>query len=84
MEMPETIFAVLIGIATLGALGVAMRAWGQGPAARRGGMGWLIFAASGAIQVLNLLAGYQLWLAILTTVGMGVGIWMGWATVRRA
>lgn len=84
MEMPETIFAVLIGIATLGALGVAMRAWGQGPAARRGAMGWLIFAASGAIQVLNLLAGYQLWLAILTTVGMGVGIWMGWATVRRA
>jgi hypothetical protein len=83
MEMPETIFAALIGLGTLIALGVAMRAWGQGPAARQGATGWLIFAAAGAIQVVNLLTGYNMWLAILTTLGMAVGLWMGRATVRR-
>lgn len=83
MEMPETFFAALIGIVTLGALGVAARAWGQGPAARQGAVGWLIFAAAGAIQVVNLLTGYTVWLAILTTIGMAAGLWMGRATVRR-
>lgn len=81
--MPETIFAALIGLGTLVALGIAARAWGQGPAARQGAVGWLIFAAAGAIQVVNLLTGYNMWLAILTTLGMAVGLWMGRATVRR-
>jgi hypothetical protein len=81
--MPETIFAALIGLGTLVALGIAARAWGQGPAARQGAIGWLIFAAAGAIQVVNLLTGYNMWLAILTTIAMGAGLWMGRATVRR-
>jgi hypothetical protein len=83
MEMPETIFAALIGLGTLIALGVAMRAWNQGPAGRQGAIGWLIFAAAGAIQVVNLLTGYNMWLAILTTIGMAVGLWMGRTTLRR-
>lgn len=81
--MPETIFAALIGLGTLVALGIAARAWGQGPAVRQGAVGWLIFAAAGAIQVVNLLTGYNMWLAILTTLAMAVGLWMGRATVRR-
>ncbi|HMQ31026.1 MAG TPA: hypothetical protein PKD53_09870 [Chloroflexaceae bacterium] len=83
MEMPETIFAALIGIGTLMALVVAARVWGRGEAGRQAATGWLIFAAAGAIQVVNLLTGYNVWLAILTTVAMGVGLWMGRGTVRR-
>jgi hypothetical protein len=83
MEMPETIFAALIGLASLVALGIAVRALGQGAASRQGAMGWLLFAGAGAIQVVNLLSGYNVWIAILTTVAMGAGLWMGRATVRR-
>lgn len=84
MEMPETIFAILIGIASLVALGIAARAWNQGTAVRQGATGWLLFAASGLIQVVNLLTGYNVWLAILTTVGMAAGLWMARTTLRRA
>lgn len=83
MEMPNTIFAVLIGLVSLVALGMAARVWGRGESGRRAGMGWLVFAASGAIQVVNLLSGYNVWLAILTTLGMLAGIWMGRAMLRQ-
>jgi hypothetical protein len=33
--------------------------------------------------VVNLLTGYNMWLAILTTLAMALGLWMGRATVRR-
>lgn len=83
MNMPETIFAVLIGLATLGALALAARMWGQGAATRHAAMGWFLFAGSGLVQVVNLLSGYSLWLAILTTLGMLAGLWMARTTMRR-
>lgn len=83
MDMPETIFAALIGIGSLMALAVAARVRGRGEAGRQAALGWLIFAVAGAVQVVNLLTGYNLWLAILTTVGMGAGLWMGRGTVRH-
>lgn len=83
MEMPETLFAVLIGLTTLGALAMAMRARGQGEIGRQSSTGWLIFAAAGAVQVVNLLTGYNVWIAILTTLGMAAGLWMARATLRR-
>jgi hypothetical protein len=83
MEMPNAIFAALIGLLTLAAIAVAVRAWGQGEAGRQAATGWMLFAAAGAVQVINLLTGYNLWLAILTTAGMAAGLWMGRATTSR-
>lgn len=69
--MLNTIFAVLLGALALYAVYAAVRA-GSG----RPRMGWGVIALAAAVQVLNLVTTYSLVLAIVTTVGLLLGIWL--------
>jgi hypothetical protein len=77
MQTLQTLFAVLLGIAALGALVAAVRAFGQGAPARMRGYAWLIFAVSAGAQVANLLLGYSWPISALSALGMVVGVWLG-------
>lgn len=77
--MPNTIFAVLLGVLALYAVFAAVRAAGGRPR-----MGWLLIAAAAVAQVVNLVSGYSLVLAILTTVGILAGLWMIRSPARPA
>ena len=76
--------AVLLGVAAVVGLVMAVRDWGHGPAGRSRAVGLLIFTAAAAIQVVNLLMGYNWLISGLTTLGLFVGLWMGLPRPRRA
>lgn len=69
--MPNTIFAVLLGALALYAVYAAVRA-GSG----RVRAGWGVIALAAALQVVNLITAYSLVLAIVTTVGLLLGMWL--------
>lgn len=68
--MLNTIIAILLGVLALYAAYAAVRASG------RPRTGWLVLAIAAAVQVLNLVSGYSLLLAILSTIGLLVGFWL--------
>lgn len=69
--MPNTLFAVLLGLLAAYGAYAGMRNMGS-----RSGTGWLIIAAGAAIQTLNLTTGYSTPIAIGTTLAILVGAWM--------
>lgn len=74
MDTPNTLYAGLIAVACLVALVLGVRAYMAG--ARRRGTGWVVLAVAGLLQGVNLVSGYSVLLSVLTTVGLGVGVWM--------
>jgi hypothetical protein len=84
MVMPNTMFAVLLGIVALAGLVMAARDWGKGAAGRSRATGWLIAAISAAVQVANLLTGYNWPIGAIATLGLFIGLWMGMPNPRRA
>ncbi|HWQ15117.1 MAG TPA: hypothetical protein VNL77_20130 [Roseiflexaceae bacterium] len=82
--MPNTLFAVLLGLGAIAGLASAARAWGQGPAGRQSAAGLLVFAIAAVVQVVHLLTAYNWWLSALLTLVMFVGLWMGLPRPRRA
>lgn len=83
MEMPNTLFAVLLGIIAVAALVMAVRGWGQGAAGRSRATGWLIAAVGAGVQVANLLTGYNWMIGAVSTLGLFAGLWMGLPNLRR-
>jgi hypothetical protein len=69
--MPNTIFALLLGALALYAVYAAVRAGSGRPRA-----GWAVIALAAVVQVLNLVTAYSFVLAILTTVGLLLGLWL--------
>jgi hypothetical protein len=69
--MPNTIFALLLGALALYAVYAVVRA-GSG----RPRMGWGVIALAAVLQAVNLVTDYGLVLAIISTVGILVGIWL--------
>lgn len=68
--MLNTIFAILLGVLVLFSLYSAVRGTG------RPRIGWAVIALAAAVQVLNLVTQYSLVLAIVTTAGLLVGVWL--------
>jgi hypothetical protein len=68
--MPNTLFAVLLGILAVYA------AWSAFKGASRARTGWLVLAAGAGLQTINLLSGYSMPLAVVTTVAILAGMWM--------
>jgi hypothetical protein len=83
MQMPNTLFAVLLGIGVLVGLVMAVRGWGQGATGRSHATGWLIFAVAAGVQVANLLMGYNWLIGAVTTLGLFFGLWMALPNPRR-
>lgn len=69
--MPNNLFAILLGILALYAVYGAVRA-----ETGRRRTGWLVLAAGAVGQAANLVTGYSLVMAIVTTGAMVVGFWM--------
>lgn len=69
--MLNTVFAILLGLLALYAVYAAFRA-----GSRRRTTGWILLAAAAGAQVVNLVSGYSLLLAIVTTAGILAGLLM--------
>jgi hypothetical protein len=77
MKMPNTLFAVLLGIIAVVGLVMAARDWGKGAPGRSRAIGWLVAAIGAGIQVANLLTDYNWMIGAVATLGLFVGLWMG-------
>lgn len=75
MAAPQLIFAVLLGLVAVAAIGAAFRAWRQGTASHREAGGWGILSLAAVGQAVNLLLGYWWMLSVLTTGGILIGLW---------
>jgi hypothetical protein len=71
MQMPNTLFALLLAAAALYALTAAFRS--PAPRAR---LGWGLVVAAGLGQAANLLTGYSVALSVLSTLALVAGFWM--------
>lgn len=79
MRMPNTVFAIVLGILAVYALfaaGTALRRKAAPPS--RGALGWALVAAVAVVQVIFLLRQpYSVAISVVTTVLILLGVWLG-------
>ncbi len=77
MRMPNTVFAVMLGIFALYGLIAAGRAFTSGIAiGKRIAAGWTLSAMAAIVQVIGLFRTYSVALSIVTTILILVGLWL--------
>jgi len=75
MESLTTVFGVLLALIALFALVSAARF--RGDPARNRALGWLVIGVAAGVQAVHLLSrGYSLAISIVTTLVLGVGLWL--------